>query len=101
VTFTKVGSEADFLYDRMVGLQESGEEILIARAGGRFYALSNLCTHNGCRLSGGRIRDGKIRCPCHGSLFDPATGKVLRGPAEGPLRVYQIKVENGQIWVNR
>jgi nitrite reductase/ring-hydroxylating ferredoxin subunit len=100
VTFVKVGTTADFLFDRMVGLQESGKEVLVARVGGRFSALGNICTHDGCRLAGGRIREGQIRCPCHGSAFDPVTGKVLRGPAERPLPVYHIKVEDDRIWVD-
>jgi nitrite reductase/ring-hydroxylating ferredoxin subunit len=100
MTFTKVGTAADFLYDRMTGVQASGKEILIARANGRFHALGNLCTHQGCRLSNGKIWGGRIRCPCHGSMFDPATGKVLQGPAENPVPVFHIKVENGQIWVD-
>ena len=100
MTFVKVGTTADFLFDRMAGLELSGMEVLVVRAGGRYSALGNLCTHDGCRLSGGRIREGEIRCPCHGSAFDPATGKVLRGPAERPLPVYHIKVENDQVWVN-
>ena len=84
----------------MVGIQASGREILVAKVKGRYYAVGDICTHNGCRLSGGRIRDGQIRCPCHGSAFDPATGKVLQGPAERPVPVYPIKVENGSIWVS-
>ena len=100
MTFTKVGSATDLLYDRMIGVQVSGKEVLVAKLKDRFYALGNVCTHNGCRLSGGKIRDGKIRCPCHGSVFDPATGKVLQGPAEKPVPVYHIKVENGSIWVD-
>ena len=100
MTFTKVGSETDLLYDRMVGVQVAEKEVLVARLKDRYYAVGNVCTHNGCRLSGGKIWDGKVRCPCHGSVFDPATGKVLQGPAEKPIPVYQIKVEGGGIWVN-
>lgn len=100
MTFTKIGPATDFLYDRMAGVEQSGKEILVAKAGGRFYALGNVCTHNGCRLSNGRIREGRIRCPCHGSQFDPATGKVLQGPAERPVPVYHVKVERGQVWVD-
>ena len=100
MAFTKVGTETDFLYDRMMGIQASAKEVLVAKLKDRYYALGNVCTHNGCRLSGGRIRDGKIRCPCHGFIFDPATGKVLQGPAEKPIPVYHIKVENGSIWVD-
>ncbi|MDD1661101.1 MAG: Rieske (2Fe-2S) protein [Methanomicrobiales archaeon] len=100
MTFTKVGTETDLLYDRMVGVQVSGKEVLVARVKDRYYAVGNMCTHDGCRLSGGRLEVGKIRCPCHGSVFDPATGKVLRGPAEKPIPVYHIKVDKGGIWVN-
>ena len=100
MTFTKVGTAEDFLSDRLAELRVSGKEILVGEVNGRFSALGNVCTHAGCRLSGGRIRGGQIRCPCHGSAFDPVTGKVLAGPAERPLPVYHIKVENGQIWVD-
>ena len=100
MAFTKIGTTSDFLFDRMTGVESSGKDVLVARANGRFYALGNRCTHEGCRLSNGRLRDGKIRCPCHGSVFDPLTGKVLQGPAEKPVPVYHIKVENGRIWVD-
>src|SRR5512136_1713559 len=100
MTFTKVATTADFLFDRMEGFQVAGKEFLVARVGGRYSALGNTCTHNGCRLAGGRIREGRIRCPCHGSAFDPMTGKVLQGPAEKSLPVYHIKVESDQIWVD-
>jgi nitrite reductase/ring-hydroxylating ferredoxin subunit len=100
MTFTKVATTADFLFDRVAGFQEGGKEFLVARVGGRFSALGSICSHNGCRLSGGKIRDGKIRCPCHGSAFDPLTGQVLQGPAERALPVYHVRVENGQIWVD-
>lgn len=100
MTFVKVATTADFLFDRVALFQEGGKEFLIARVGGRFSALGNTCTHHGCQLSIGKIRDGQIRCPCHGSAFDPLTGRVLRGPAERPLPVYHIKVENDQLWVD-
>jgi nitrite reductase/ring-hydroxylating ferredoxin subunit len=100
MTFIKVATTADFLFDRVEGFQEPGREFLVARVNGRFSALGNTCTHDGCRLSGGKIRGGRIQCPCHGSAFDPLTGKVLQGPAEKPLPAYHVKVENGQIWVD-
>jgi nitrite reductase/ring-hydroxylating ferredoxin subunit len=100
MTFTKLATTDDFLFDRIEGFQVSGKDILVARVGGGFFALGDICTHNGCRLSGGRIRNGTIRCPCHGSAFDPGTGKVIQGPAERPLPVFHLKVENGQVWVD-
>ena len=100
MTFVKVATTADFLFDRIEGFSVSGREFIVARVNGRFSALGSTCTHNGCRLQGGKIRAGRIQCPCHGSAFDPVTGKVLQGPAEKALPAFHVKVENRQIWVD-
>jgi Rieske Fe-S protein len=52
--------------------------------------FSAVCTHQGCLVAG--VQDGEIRCPCHGSAFDAATGAVVRGPATEPLEPEQIEV---------
>ncbi len=60
--------------------------IVINTGGGKFSALSNICTHAGCTVyynSG----SGKIECPCHGSVFT-TSGSVIQGPATSPLRSY-------------
>ena len=51
---------------------------------GHFSARSAVCTHAGCtvRFSEG---DHTFVCPCHGSVFDAANGRVLNGPAVTPL----------------
>lgn len=55
----------------------------IGRDSAGIYALSLICTHAGCDLSGQASWNG-IFCGCHGSVFD-AHGDVLRGPASSPL----------------
>ncbi len=52
-----------------------------------FRALSLVCTHLGCTVAG--KADG-FTCPCHGSRFD-ADGRVLRGPAQKPLRSLRVE----------
>ena len=76
-------------------------QILLARVGGELFAAGNLCTHKGCRLSGGRIEGGTILCPCHKLGFDLRTGKVVAGKeAEaGPLPVFSVSVEGDEIFV--
>lgn len=55
----------------------------IGRDSSGIYALSLICTHAGCDLSGQTSFRG-IACGCHGSVFD-AQGNVLHGPASVPL----------------
>ncbi|MEV7442037.1 Rieske (2Fe-2S) protein [Streptomyces sp. NPDC091204] len=64
-------------------------------AEGRYTAFSAQCTHAGCVLD--KIVEGQGNCPCHGSRFDVATGKVLRGPASAPLPAVPVRAENGKL----
>jgi 3-phenylpropionate/trans-cinnamate dioxygenase ferredoxin component len=74
-------------------------EVAVLRSSGRVYALSNVCTHEGCRLSNGRVTAEGLRCTCHGSLFSYETGEALRPPASQPIDVFAVKEENGRVWV--
>ncbi len=78
-----------------------GEEYAIARtAEGAVHVFMDVCPHGHCSLgNGGAVRDGALVCPCHGSAFDLATGAVLSPPARFPLRVYPVRVEGDEVWV--
>jgi 3-phenylpropionate/trans-cinnamate dioxygenase ferredoxin subunit len=69
-----------------------GVEILIANVDGKFYAIGNKCTHMGGDLSKGKLEGKIVTCPRHGSQFDLATGKSLRGPGIGFLRLKNLSM---------
>ena len=52
------------------------------------------CTHAGVPTS---VRDFKLECPAHGSIFDPENGLPVRGPAVSPLKSYRTVEGNGEI----
>ncbi|MGV9771816.1 Rieske (2Fe-2S) protein [Streptosporangium sp. NPDC003464] len=62
---------------------------------GVFKAFTASCPHKGCAV--GRVADGVIRCPCHGSEFAADSGKCLKGPAEAPLVEFALKVDGDGI----
>jgi Rieske Fe-S protein len=74
----------------------SGERALLVHLeGGQFVAYSVVCTHQGCPVL---YRDGKLVCPCHGSVFDPArSGAAVRGPAREPLQEVEVDTEDGKV----
>jgi Rieske Fe-S protein len=65
------------------GVNHFGKYYLF-REGDTVVAFSTVCTHAGCRL--GKTHSSVLQCACHGSQFEAATGKPLRGPAIKPLR---------------
>jgi glycine betaine catabolism B len=86
---------------QMTGVTVDGEDVVVANAGGEYRALGATCTHAGCNLADvGEIEDGTIRCGCHGSVFDLATGEVVEPPADEPEPVYDVRVEGSEIQVS-
>ncbi|WEH42387.1 Rieske (2Fe-2S) protein [Streptomyces sp. AM 2-1-1] len=64
-------------------------------AKGEYKAFSAQCTHAGCVLT--RIEGTEGHCPCHGSVFDTTTGKVVHGPATVPLPAVPVSAEGGRL----
>ena len=80
--------------------------VLLARLGGEVYALDNKCPHMGGSLADGKLEDGLVVCPRHGAAFEIKTGKNMRGPKLGPLKLkthdaqaYPVKVEGEDVLV--
>lgn len=66
---------------------------------GRFWAIDDLCTHDGGPLAHGTLEDFTIICPRHGAKFDIRTGAVLSMPATRGVAAHEVKVEGGDVWV--
>ena len=76
-----------------------GEAVLLARSGGRLFAVGAKCTHYGAPLEDGLIVDGTIRCPWHHASFDLATGRMSRPPALHDLPCWKVEVRDGKAFV--
>jgi Rieske Fe-S protein len=57
-------------------------------------AFDSKCTHAGVPTL---INGSQLKCPAHGSIFNPENGEVVRGPALEPLRSYKTIEANGEI----
>lgn len=66
---------------------------------GKFYAIEDVCTHDGGILTGGPIAGCIITCPRHGATFDVRTGEALTAPAYEPTAKFPVRIENGMVQV--
>jgi nitrite reductase/ring-hydroxylating ferredoxin subunit len=73
-----------------------GKPYILTRSSKGVVAFDNVCTHAGC---GVELEAHKLICKCHTSYFDGITGKAISGPANAPLKGYDIKEVGGEIFV--
>ena len=90
----EVLARADVLKDGdMQAFDVRGTKIAVANIAGAFYAFGDTCTHRGCSLAEGDLKETTVTCPCHGSEFDVRSGAVLQGPAREPVETYEVRAE--------
>ncbi|HHZ88067.1 MAG TPA: ferredoxin, partial [Chromatiaceae bacterium] len=66
---------------------------------GEYYAIEDVCTHDGDCLTGGEIDGDEVVCPRHGARFSIKTGEALTAPAYEAVETFPVKTEDGKIWV--
>lgn len=80
-------------------VRAGGRSILLCHSDGRVFAVENLCSHVGQPLECGRMRNGWIACPTHGSRFDLETGEPLNPPATEPIVTFAVRIDGDTIAV--
>lgn len=86
---------------RQAGWIVEKEEIssyVLTENGRDYVALSNICTHLGCRVRWVAEQE-QFFCPCHNRVFDKE-GNVVSGPPPRPLDRYETKIEKGQLSIS-
>lgn len=74
--------------------------LLVHLEGGRYFALSAICTHMDiCRLEWSAERC-QLLCPCHGGAFD-VFGNVVQGPPSIPLSSYAVEELGDELFIRR
>jgi 3-phenylpropionate/trans-cinnamate dioxygenase ferredoxin component len=94
------GSSADLADGQTRSIPVGRKIIALVRSGESFYAIEDVCTHDGAELTGGAIEGSEIICPRHGARFCLRTGEALSPPAYEPVKVFETKIEEGHLWVH-
>jgi len=73
--------------------------VAVFNVDGAYYAIDDVCTHDGGPLAEGVLEGSEIECPRHGARFDVRTGSVLCMPATAPVPAHETRVVDDQIQV--
>jgi 3-phenylpropionate/trans-cinnamate dioxygenase ferredoxin subunit len=77
-----------------------GKRIALCNVNGRFYAIDDVCTHDGGPLDQGELVDNLVECPRHGARFDVTTGRAVVLPAVRPVKTYRVEVDGDDVKVD-
>ena len=98
-----VMAASDLPEGKAVRVTANDKAVLLLRNQGDLFAIGNQCTHQGAPLDRGVVRlAGSVRtvtCPAHGSMFDLATGRVMRPPATRPEPAFETRIQDERVWV--
>ena len=76
-----------------------GAHIAVFNIEGEYYAIEDVCTHDGGELAGGIVDGDQIECMRHGARFCIKTGAVMAPPAYEPVAKFPVRVEGGVVQV--
>src|SRR3981081_3719085 len=101
IALVRVASKDEIPEGAAKHVEVDGEEIAVVNAGGHFYAVSDVCSHEYYHLSEGEVESDEltIECPKHGSSFSLLTGEPRSLPAVLPVKFYGVRVVGDDVLV--
>ena len=76
-----------------------GTSVAVFNLGGEYFAIEDVCTHDGGELASGHLEGDQVVCPRHGARFCVRTGAALSAPAYEATAKFPLRIEDGKIQV--
>jgi len=111
--FVETLKAGDLKDGQMKEVKAGGRDVLLAKVGGKFYAVENTCPHMGGKLAQGKLEGTVVTCPLHGSQFALKDGSVVRWTnwpgivvavtklirRPRAIKTYPVKIEGDKVMV--
>ena len=99
--FVKVAQTSEIPAGQGKCIELEGKRIAIFNVDGTYYAMDDVCPHQGGPLSDGIVSGYTVVCPLHTWKIDLRTGGVARpATADTCVRTYATRVEAGIVLVD-
>jgi nitrite reductase/ring-hydroxylating ferredoxin subunit len=82
-----------------MAIVDGTDQVLVINQGGEYTAVQGVCSHEYFELDKGFLTNGTLTCALHLSRFDLSNGEPLDPPAEEPLAVYPVVIEDGRVLI--
>lgn len=97
--WTDAGATGDIPENECKLVDIDDDMVAVYNLDGEYFAVEDVCPHDGGDLSSGWVKAGCAVCPRHGAQFDIRTGKVMAPPAHEDIHAFPVRVQDGRIQV--
>ena len=97
--FVKVAAVVDIPPGERFFYEFEEETVIVFNVNGTYFCIADLCSHDDGPLGDGDLEGLEVECPRHGARFNIRSGKALCLPATQSIPVYEVKIENDDIYV--
>jgi nitrite reductase (NADH) small subunit len=97
--FVRAAGISEIPAGKIAEVKVSEKCVALANVGGKFYAISGICLHQGGPLGEGELDGAVVMCPWHGWQFDVTTGKVAANQGMG-VETYAVEVRGNDVFIN-
>jgi len=97
--WVRVGSAGDVKPGQVTRVVVGKDPVCLGNVDGELLAINDICSHEYVELHEGWLEGEEVECPQHGSKFSMRTGAVRGLPAIRPVPAYEVKIEDGDIYV--
>ena len=95
--FTEIAPLEDLPVGDRLYVNINGKRIVLLNLVGKYYAIGDICTHDGGPLGDGEVEGNEIICPRHGARFNIENGKAVGLPAVVDIPSYPVRINQGKI----
>jgi 3-phenylpropionate/trans-cinnamate dioxygenase ferredoxin subunit len=99
VAFVPVCKATDLAEPGRMLVEVDQRLVALFRVQGQFFAIDDVCTHDGGPLADGALDGYTIACPRHGAKFDIRDGRALSMPATHNTVAHEVKVLGDQVLI--
>ena len=99
MTWVTVAHTSEVPVSKVAVYEVGDHEVAVCNVDGEFFAIDDLCTHDGGSLDQGELDDAEIECPRHGARFNVRSGAAVQLPAFEPVETHAVRVEGDAIQV--
>jgi len=95
-----VSAESELPIAARIVVQTDVGDIAVFNLDGEYYAIADICSHDGGELASGECEGAEIICPRHGAHFCIKNGKSLTPPAYEDIESFPVRVSDGMVQVD-